>query len=154
MRIFRFFAAASLVSTFATIVIGGYVSAAGFGLACPDWPTCKGALVPDLSDPAVLTEWSHRTVAAVTGLLVVITLILAIVWHRQERRLLWPAAFAVVFLVPQVILGMLAIASELEPIVVTSHLALAVATFASTWFLAIEALRAGAGMAVEAAPTG
>ena len=57
------------------MVIGGYISAAGLGLTCPDWPLCPNGLSPD---DEYFIEWSHRLIAATTGALVIDTLLHAV----------------------------------------------------------------------------
>ena len=42
---------------FVLMFIGGYVSASGVGLSCPDWPLCPAGLVP-LQD--FIIEYFHR----------------------------------------------------------------------------------------------
>src|SRR5438093_1042540 len=68
MKAFGRLASAAVVATFVLIILGGLVRATGAGLACPDWPLCHGRLIPPL-DPLVLTEWSHRFVASILGIL-------------------------------------------------------------------------------------
>ena len=36
----------TVTTTFFLIVLGAWVRVAGAGLACPDWPTCYGQLLP------------------------------------------------------------------------------------------------------------
>lgn len=139
-RVFQIFAAATAVATYATIVFGGYVSATGAGLACPDWPTCQGAVIPDLSNPLIVAEYVHRLCAVITGVLIVATAAAAILWFRSERRIVSLSLAAGILLAGQIALGMLTIASRLNPLVVTSHLALAAATFAATTALALVAI--------------
>ncbi len=40
----------------------------GASLACASWPLCDGALLPDLGDPAVRLNLTHRLLAAATAL--------------------------------------------------------------------------------------
>src|SRR5438445_12028489 len=68
------------------ILIGGFVSASGSGLACPDWPTCHGQVLPILSGP-VLVEFSHSLSALVVSLFVTSTLLLACRAYRESRRI-------------------------------------------------------------------
>jgi cytochrome c oxidase assembly protein subunit 15 len=55
------------------VALGAMVSAAmttksGAALACSTWPLCEGALIPDLSDPAIRLNFSHRLLALGVGL--------------------------------------------------------------------------------------
>ena len=42
------FAVATAVATYLLILIGGLVHDTGSSLACPDWPTCYGTLMPKM----------------------------------------------------------------------------------------------------------
>ena len=62
----------ALALTYALIVLGAWVRATGSGLACPDWPTCYGHLLPlpgEIPQGAgyayhqVMAEWLHRLLA-------------------------------------------------------------------------------------------
>ena len=53
---------------------GAFVRATGSGDGCgATWPTCKGKIIPALSDSSELIEFSHRSVS---GVLLVVTLII------------------------------------------------------------------------------
>lgn len=112
------------------IVLGGLVSSTGSGLACPDWPLCYGEVFPTLT-PAVLIEFAHRVWAAVVGVFVLVTMLLA--WKKYR----WPSAvtafatLSFVLLLNQVVLGMVTVQSGTKAIIVTAHLALATLVFAS-----------------------
>src|SRR5438132_13735235 len=81
MKAFGRLASADVVATFVLIILGGLVRVTGAGLACPDWPLCHGRLIPPL-DPLVLTEWSHRFVASIVGIL---TLAVAVAAWRVRK---------------------------------------------------------------------
>ena len=68
------YAKAGLLLSIASILAGEFVRATGSGDGCgATWPTCKGKIIPALSDTSELIEFSHRSVS---GVLLVVTLII------------------------------------------------------------------------------
>jgi heme A synthase len=68
------YAKAGLLFSIASILAGAFVRATGSGDGCgATWPTCKGKIIPALSDTSELIEFSHRSVS---GVLLVVTLII------------------------------------------------------------------------------
>ena len=120
----RYVASLTAIATYALIVLGGYVRATGYGLACPDWPLCHGELIPPLNTP-VLTEYSHRLAAATVGLLVLGTAITAWRGHRENRLVLTGATLALLLLIAQVLMGGVTVNMELPDTIVALHLAIA-----------------------------
>lgn len=124
-----------LVGTYVLMLLGAYTSAIGAGLACPDWPTCYGTLVPFLHPEIVqespyttlqiFAEWAHRGLASVMGIGIVATAVVA--YRRKESTVLVGSAAAAASLLPvQVLLGGLTVTQNLQPLVVVSHLGVAI----------------------------
>lgn len=140
-RVFQILALAGALAAYLTIIVGGDVRSSGSGMACgSDWPLCKGAVVPNLGDPQVLVEFSHRILAAATSVLLLATLVLAFLWFRKELRIVSLSVASLALVVAQALLGAVTVQRDLDPTVVTAHLALATATFATALSLAIVAL--------------
>src|SRR4029450_1919881 len=85
-RVVHRFAVATAVWADFVILIGGLVHGTGSSLACPDWPTCYGTLMPKM-EGGVLVEHSHRLAA---GTVVIMTLVLAALMTRTRAPELRP----------------------------------------------------------------
>jgi cytochrome c oxidase assembly protein subunit 15 len=103
------------------IVLGAVVRAHGAGLACPDWPTCFGVLLPRM-DLLVFLEWVHRLIAGIVTLLFLGVSVLAL-RHPVHRPAIggWIALAAGVLAI-QIVLGGLTVLELLAEWSVVSHL--------------------------------
>ncbi|MEO8457749.1 MAG: COX15/CtaA family protein [Chloroflexota bacterium] len=100
----RWYAASAALLTYGMIVLGGTVRATDSGQACPDWPLCKGHVIPPL-EAKVWVEFTHRLVATLITF-VLIGLIYGVWRRRHEDPLLWKLAIASgVVLLVQILLG-------------------------------------------------
>jgi len=140
-HLFQIVAVLAAITAYGTIVLGGTVRGMEAGLACPDWPLCNNSIVPNLGDPRVAVEYAHRLVAALTSLFVLLTMVLAILWHRAQMPIVTLSVMTFAVLVAQVAFGALTITSSLDWVVVTIHLALGTATLALALMVALLALR-------------
>ena len=137
MRVPYFLLLLSVVSLFIVIVVGAYVTVAGFGDACgssvpQDWPTCLGGLFPPLQLAPVM-EYMHRLFAALSTLFLLLTTLAFWRAGDAEKVVKRVVYAAMVLLVAQVLLGGVVIATaEQEYLVVTAHQALAILTFGMT----------------------
>ena len=131
-------AIATAVATYLLILVGGLVHGTGSSLACPDWPTCYGTLLPKM-EGGVAVEHSHR-LAAFT--VVILTLVLAalitrsrVAAHRPLRRVAW-LAVALVF--AQAVLGGVTVLLRLPTPVSTLHTATSLLFFCTVLYLAVR----------------
>ena len=114
----------TLVWTLGLLFLGSLVHATESSLACPDWPTCFGTLVPEMTG-GVFWEHLHRLVAG--GL---ILLFGAATWlaFRETPRFRWVRGWALAgvgLLLVQAILGGVTVLLRLPDGISTSHLGLA-----------------------------
>src|SRR5215467_11658954 len=73
------------------IALGGIVRVSGSGLGCPDWPLCHGRPYPPANLSSII-EYSHRTVGAITGVLIIAAVVAAWVVFRNRRPIVaWMA---------------------------------------------------------------
>jgi heme A synthase len=116
----------TLAVLFTLIFIGGYVSASGVGLTCPDWPLCPQGLLPNED---FIIEYIHRSFAATTGLLVIATMAFTLKSSYAPRGMKISSIIAAGAVVGQVTLGAIVIVERLHAILVTAHLGLGIVLF-------------------------
>lgn len=138
MRFFRFWAVAAAALTFAQVVLGSWVRINGAGMTCPDWPLCRGVLVPQLTDGVVL-EWTHRAAALIVGCAIIVAFVAG--WRvRRKISGVTPALFALVAVfVFQVFVGGVTIHEANSPPSVVLHWACAMVLLATLIVLAVLA---------------
>ncbi|MBO0889054.1 COX15/CtaA family protein, partial [Candidatus Bathyarchaeota archaeon] len=126
----------SVISTYILILIGGYVTTSGSGAACgsssgaESWPYCNGSIFPDLNNQAQVIEYTHRVFNLVVAFFVVGTAILAWTRYKSEKSVVVFSTASFLGLFGQVLLGMITVTSDLNPVVSAAHLGLASAVLA------------------------
>lgn len=126
MTLLKVLSLSTLCALFVLISIGGYVSASGVGLSCPDWPLCPAGLVP-MNEFVI--EYFHRTIAATTGLLVLATMIFTLKSSAAPKGMKIASIIAGSAVVGQIILGAFVIVERLHAVLVTAHLGLGLVLF-------------------------
>lgn len=128
------------------IVMGAYVRLSDAGLGCPDWPGCYGkALVSNsaefqadaqavfpqnpLDTAKAWKEMTHRYLAGVLGIAVLI--LFAMSWRQKQQRaeLITWSSILLLLVALQAALGMWTVHLKVMPIVVTAHLLMGFITF-------------------------
>jgi cytochrome c oxidase assembly protein subunit 15 len=118
--------------------VGGYVSAAGLGLTCPEWPLCPNGIMPD---EEYFIEWVHRLVAATTGTLVIATSVASWINKNAGRKIKFTSTFAAALVVTQITLGALVIEVKLHAVLVAIHLGVGILLFAMVLLTTLFAFR-------------
>jgi heme a synthase len=136
-QLLRLALAADLVALM-TVVLGSWTRINGAGLTCPDWPLCRGQLVPSMTD-GTLWEWTHRLLAFSVAPLVVALVVVA--WGKRKSSPFVGPTLAVIvalFLI-QIFLGAETVRWGNAPMSVVLHWATAMALIASLSAMAIFA---------------
>lgn len=139
MKTYRTLLLATIVMTFALIVLGAYVRLSDAGLGCPDWPGCYGhptvihaseaisaALAENPDGPVSFAkawkEMIHRYFAGIVGLCILSIAVLA--WRNRRERGASPILATVLIgvLVLQALFGKWTVTMLLKPAIVTGHL--------------------------------
>lgn len=118
--------------------IGGYISAAGLGLSCPDWPLCPSGILPN---EKYFIEWTHRLIAAITGILVVAITIGSWIAKNSDRKIKVTSTLAAIFVVTQITLGAIVIDLKLHAILVAIHFGIGILLFAMVLLTTLFAFR-------------
>jgi heme a synthase len=152
----------ALVLTYALIVLGAWVRATGSGLACPDWPTCYGHLLPlpaaippdaGYAYEQVMLEWVHRLLAgAILGPLALVVGWLAWRARGHNPRLPGYAAVLVLLLLVQAGVGGVTVLDQNSAWSVALHLTTALLLFSVLWLIYARVAPATARPAGSAGP--
>jgi len=134
----QYLALSTLIVLYSLIFIGGYVSAAGLGLTCPEWPLCPGGILPS---EEYLVEWIHRLVAVTTGVLIVATMVVSLINKNADLKIKITSSFASVLVITQIVLGALVIDLKLQAILVAIHLGIGILLFAMVLLTTLFAFR-------------
>jgi cytochrome c oxidase assembly protein subunit 15 len=135
------------------IFIGGLVRVSGAGMGCPDWPKCFDRWIPPLSaaqlppniDPGQFNftlawiEYFNRLAGVAVGLLIAAVVLWALVKYYRHIKIVVPAVLAGLFTVFQAWHGSRVVASNLEPLIVSVHMLLALLIVSLLIYVSLQA---------------
>lgn len=150
IRRFRTLGITTITALYTLILIGGIVRASGAGMGCPDWPTCFGQWIPPTEEsqlPAdyhqryaelgyaetnfnpvkTWTEYFNRLAGVSVGLLMILTTLFAYPFLKSDRGIFFVTLKALLLVIFQGWLGAVVVSSNLHPLMITSHMLLALA---------------------------
>jgi cytochrome c oxidase assembly protein subunit 15 len=81
---FTILARVAATATFGLMAVGAYVRGERAGLVFPDWPLMNGRLIPALGSVPAALHFTHRTLALVVGVLVLVLALRA--WNVRDRN--------------------------------------------------------------------
>ncbi|MBL7001657.1 MAG: COX15/CtaA family protein [Nitrosopumilus sp.] len=134
----QYLALVTLIVLYSLMFIGGYVSAAGLGLTCPEWPLCPSGVMPS---EEYLIEWTHRLIAATTGALVIATMVASLINKNADLKIKVTSSLATIFVITQITLGALVIDLKLHAVLVAVHLGIGILLFAMVLLTTLFAFR-------------
>ena len=134
----QYLALAALIVLYSLMFIGGFVSSAGLGLTCPDWPLCPNGVLPN---EKYFIEWTHRLIAVTTATLVIATAIGSWLNRNAGRKMKFTSTFAATLVVTQITLGAIVINLKLHAVLVAIHLGVGILLFSMVLLTALFAFR-------------
>jgi cytochrome c oxidase assembly protein subunit 15 len=134
---FRAFAVAAAASLYVIIITGALVRLTASGLGCDSWPGCQeGAFFP-AEDHHGFIEFGNRVFGAIP---ISLTFLTWFVSRRVASRFVQRVALATFLLtLVQAPIGLVVIATDLEPIAVVVHFTLALLALAGALIVLLEA---------------
>ena len=127
-----------MIVLYSLMFIGGYISAAGLGLTCPEWPLCPDGIMPS---EEYLIEWIHRLVAATTGALVIATMVACLINKNADLKIKVTSSLATALVITQITLGALVIDTKLHAVLVAIHLGIGIWLFSMVLLTTVFAFR-------------
>jgi len=118
--------------------IGGYISASGLGLTCPEWPQCPNGFMPSAE---YFVEWTHRLIAATVGVLVISTMVASITHKNSDLKIKITSSLATALVITQITLGALVIDLKLHAVLVSVHLGIGIFLFSMVLLTTLFAFR-------------
>ncbi|MDH3270691.1 MAG: COX15/CtaA family protein [Gemmatimonadota bacterium] len=143
----------SVVWTLALLFLGSVVHATESSLACPDWPTCFGTMVPEMTG-GVFWEHLHRLVAGGLVLMFGLATWLAKQETGTRPRIFRASLAGMGLLVVQSVFGGLTVIYRLPDMVSTTHLTLAFGFLALATVLAAATSRPDSALTPRAPAVG
>src|SRR6476646_11961667 len=134
-KFIQIFSLITLCVLFGLIFMGGYVSSSNVGLSCPKWPLCPKGLVPSSE---FIIEYIHRSIAATTGLLVLLNMIFILKAKSAQKSTKIFSIIAACAVFGQIFLGGVVITEKLHALLVTAHLGLGLVLYSSLIFVVIN----------------
>jgi len=134
----QYLALTALIVLYSLMFIGGYISSAGLGLTCPEWPLCPNGVMPS---EEYFIEWTHRLIAATTGVLIIATMIASLINKNADLKIKITSSLASALVVTQITLGALVIDTKLHAVLVAIHLGIGIWLFAMVLLTVLFAFR-------------
>lgn len=132
----RRFATATAIGMLIVLLMGARVTSTGSGDGCGnDWPLCHGSFLPQNTYESI-TEYSHRFVTGIEGILVLITAILAWPLRKYYRETLVLVPLMAGTLVLQSLMGAAAVKWPTSPEIMATHFGISLICLASAALLA------------------
>ncbi|GMA63193.1 COX15/CtaA family protein [Alicyclobacillus fastidiosus] len=150
-RSYRWWAWLSGPYIYIAMYVGAYISSASVG------GLFRGIPIPTESASAphhaLLLDWTHRSLAGILVLWVLVLFVLAVQMRNERRDLFIGSIFALSFVVLQAFSGFYLVASHVSLPAFLTHVTVVTGLFGSLCFIAMQTLPPSSGRHVEDSPS-
>ncbi len=137
IRVTRRLAMATAIGMLIVLLMGARVTSTGSGEGCGnDWPLCHGNWLPQDTFESI-TEYSHRLVTGIEGILVVVTALSALRIRHLYRETLILVPLMAGTIVVQSLMGAAAVKWPQSPEIMATHFGISLICLASAAVLAM-----------------
>ncbi|TCP30503.1 cytochrome c oxidase assembly protein subunit 15 [Scopulibacillus darangshiensis] len=137
-RILRWLSVLTSFVVLLVVLMGALVTNTGSADGCgATWPLCYGEVIPTGAHKETMIEFSHRAVAGLAGILVVVQAVWACIKFPKRKEIKFMTISSVFFIVLQALMGAAAVIWSQSSIVLALHFGISLLSFASTLLLTI-----------------
>jgi heme A synthase len=120
------------------MLVGVYISSSNQGLSCHEWPLCPNGF--GLPSEKHFFEHYHRVMVVITAGLIFAAAAYSFTKFKPARK---TAIIAAIVISVQILFGMLVVTTNLEPLLVATHLSTGILLFAMTLMTFLAAYKSG-----------
>jgi heme A synthase len=127
---------AAMALLYSVMLLGVYISSSHQGLSCTDWPLCPNGF--GLPSEKHFFEHYHRVLVVITAGLIYAAAVYAVKKATPARK---TAVIAAIVMSVQIVFGFLVVTTNLQPLLVATHLSTGMLLFAMTLMTFLSSYR-------------
>lgn len=129
-----------MIGTYLVIYTGAYVRHTGSMLACPDWPLCKGELIPTLTGQVGI-HFMHRLAAYTLFICFILLFVHIYRYYREDKRLVLNANLMLILVFLQLVTGIASVLTQLNFTATLLHALIITILFGIQAYVTLYAVR-------------
>ncbi len=132
---------ATTLAIYGQLILGAWMRHSKAALAIPTFPLAFGKIIPPFATPGIAIHFAHRIGALVVFVLICATLLTAIRYYRDQKRIVYPAISLFGLSLVQLTLGAYTVLTATAVPVATAHVAVGAILLATSVVLTLRGHR-------------